>query len=152
MSCAAPGDPLLVTLCYQLLFVLQAIRWMEENFCARGMSVVVVTHDRAFMETVCTSVLEMEAGEVVLHSFGGPGSYARFREVGPSQAPRPMCLTCLYSKGQTLLVPLRALVVLRFKLVLYLVAEDVHACSSWIGRLARQAQRVCMHAGRWMLK
>ncbi|CAL8463581.1 g3115 [Coccomyxa elongata] len=59
----------------------KAIRWMEENFCARGMSLVVVTHDRAFMETVCTSVLEMEAGEVHLHSFGGPGSYARFREL-----------------------------------------------------------------------
>ncbi len=54
---------------------------MEESFCARGMSLVVVTHDRAFMESVCTSVLEMEAGEVHLHSFGGSGSYARFREV-----------------------------------------------------------------------
>jgi len=61
----------------------QAINWMEEHFCGRDMSLVVVTHDRAFMEAVCTSVLEMEAGEVHLHSFGGPGSYARFREVAP---------------------------------------------------------------------
>lgn len=60
----------------------QAIKWMEDNFCTRGLSLVVVTHDRAFMEAVCTSVLEMEAGEVHMHSFGGPGSYARFREVG----------------------------------------------------------------------
>lgn len=60
---------------------LQAIDWMEEHFCGRDMSLVVVTHDRAFMEAVCTSVLEMEAGEVHLHSFGGPGSYARFQEV-----------------------------------------------------------------------
>ncbi|KAK9917578.1 hypothetical protein WJX75_006012 [Coccomyxa subellipsoidea] len=59
----------------------KAIKWMEDNFCTRGLSLVVVTHDRAFMEAVCTSVLEMEAGEVHMHSFGGPGSYARFREL-----------------------------------------------------------------------
>ncbi|EIE27633.1 P-loop containing nucleoside triphosphate hydrolase protein, partial [Coccomyxa subellipsoidea C-169] len=64
-----------------LVLVKGAIKWMEESFCARGMSLVVVTHDRAFMESVCTSVLEMEAGEVHLHSFGGSGSYARFREL-----------------------------------------------------------------------
>jgi hypothetical protein len=60
--------------------LLQAIRWMEGRFTAPDTSLVVVTHDRAFMEAVCTSVLELDAGEAHLHAFGGPGSYDRFRE------------------------------------------------------------------------
>jgi ATPase subunit of ABC transporter with duplicated ATPase domains len=56
---------------------------MEEHFSSRDVSLVVVTHDRAFMEAVCTSVLELEDGEAHFHSFGGPGSYARFRQVRP---------------------------------------------------------------------
>lgn len=59
----------------------QAIRFMEEQFSTRDTSLVVVTHDRAFMEAVCTSVLELENGEAHFHSFGGPGSYERFRQV-----------------------------------------------------------------------
>ncbi len=60
---------------------LQVIRWLEQYLTTQDISVVVVTHDRAFMESVCTSVLELEAGEVTLHNFGGPGSYDRFRQV-----------------------------------------------------------------------
>ena len=64
---------------------LQVIRWLEQYLTSRDVSVVVVTHDRAFMESVCTSVLELEAGEVTLHNFGGPGSYDRFRQVRRTQ-------------------------------------------------------------------
>lgn len=53
---------------------------MERRFTGQDQSLVVVSHDRAFMESVCTSVLELDAGEVFAHSFGGAGSYARFRE------------------------------------------------------------------------
>ena len=60
---------------------LQVISWLEQYLTTQDISVVVVTHDRAFMETVCTSVMELEAGEVTLHNFGGPGSYDRFRQV-----------------------------------------------------------------------
>ena len=68
---------------------LQVIRWLEQYLTSQDISVVVVTHDRAFMETVCTSVLELEAGEVTLHNFGGAGSYDRFRQVStiPALAP-----------------------------------------------------------------
>lgn len=52
---------------------------------------MVVTHDRAFMESVCTSVLELEAGEVTLHNFGGPGSYDRFRQVRTQLTLRREC-------------------------------------------------------------
>ena len=60
---------------------MQVITWLEQYLTSQDISVVVVTHDRAFMESVCTSVLELEAGEVTLHNFGGPGSYDRFRQV-----------------------------------------------------------------------
>ena len=60
---------------------MQVIRWLEEYLTSKDVSAVVVTHDRAFMESVCTSVLELEHGEVHIHNFGGPGSYERFREV-----------------------------------------------------------------------
>ena len=60
---------------------MQVIRWLEEYLTSKDVSAVVVTHDRAFMESVCTSVLELEHGEVHTHNFGGPGSYERFREV-----------------------------------------------------------------------
>ncbi|CAL5223735.1 g6295 [Coccomyxa viridis] len=59
----------------------QVIRWLEQYLTTQDISVVVVTHDRAFMESVCTSVLELEAGETTLHNFGGPGSYDRFRQL-----------------------------------------------------------------------
>lgn len=65
----------------------QVIRWLEQYLTTQDISVVVVTHDRAFMEAVCTSVLELESGEVTLHNFGGPGSYDRFRQVCFTRVP-----------------------------------------------------------------
>ncbi|KAK9833294.1 hypothetical protein WJX81_003890 [Elliptochloris bilobata] len=57
-----------------------AIQWLERKLTARGTTLAMVTHDRAFMEASCTSVLELDCGSAHLHSFGGPGSYARFRQ------------------------------------------------------------------------
>ena len=70
---------------------LQVIRWLEQYLTSRDVSVVVVTHDRTFMESICTSVLELEAGEVTLHNFGGPGSYDRFRQVRTQLTLRREC-------------------------------------------------------------
>lgn len=58
----------------------QAIQWLERKLTARGTTLAMVTHDRAFMEATCTGVLELDAGGAHLHGFGGPGSYARFRQ------------------------------------------------------------------------
>ena len=60
----------------------QAIQWLERRLTARGASLAMVTHDRAFMEATCTGVLELDCGGAHLHGFGGPGSYARFRQAG----------------------------------------------------------------------
>ena len=86
---------------------MQVIRWLEQYLTTQDISVVVVTHDRAFMEAVCTSVLELESGEVTLHNFGGPGSYDRFRQVCLPRAavsenwisqtfdkPQAVCMSC----------------------------------------------------------
>ncbi len=58
----------------------QAIQWLERRLTGRGSTLAMVTHDRAFMEATCTGVLELDRDGAHLHGFGGPGSYARFRQ------------------------------------------------------------------------
>ena len=59
----------------------QAIQWAERRLRAPGSSLVLVTHDRAFLEAVSTAILELDRDGVHLHPFGGRGCYGRFREV-----------------------------------------------------------------------
>ena len=54
---------------------------MEERLTGSNTTLILVTHDRVFMEAVCTGILELDQGTAHLHSFGGPGSYDRFRQV-----------------------------------------------------------------------
>jgi len=69
----------------------QAIQWLEQRLTARGSTLAMVTHDRAFMEATCTGILELDSDGAHLHSFGGPGSYARFRQVCLSVIIRCKC-------------------------------------------------------------
>eukprot|EP00191_Tetraselmis_sp_GSL018_P011395 CAMPEP_0177618280 /NCGR_PEP_ID=MMETSP0419_2-20121207/25469_1 /TAXON_ID=582737 /ORGANISM="Tetraselmis sp., Strain GSL018" /LENGTH=652 /DNA_ID=CAMNT_0019117123 /DNA_START=217 /DNA_END=2175 /DNA_ORIENTATION=+ len=60
---------------------LDVIRWMEGWLGRSSASVVMVTHDRRFMEAVCSRVLELDRdGSSHVHRFGGAGSYARVQE------------------------------------------------------------------------
>ena len=59
----------------------QAIAWLEEHLARPEVTLVLVTHDRYFMERLCTRILEVEDGRGYLHAFGGPGSYERYRQV-----------------------------------------------------------------------
>ncbi len=54
---------------------------MEERLTGSNTTLILVTHDRVFMEAVCTGILELDQGTAHLHSFGGPGSYDKFRQV-----------------------------------------------------------------------
>lgn len=54
---------------------------MEARLTSSNTTLILVTHDRAFMESVCTGILELDQGTAHLHAFGGPGSYERFRQV-----------------------------------------------------------------------
>ena len=57
---------------------MQFIQWMTNTIIDQDLTLVLVTHDRAFMETTCTKILELDHGRGYVHEFGGPGSYQRF--------------------------------------------------------------------------
>ena len=61
----------------------QAIRWMEKALSDRNVTLILVTHDRAFLEAIATGMLELDAGKAHLYSFGGNGCYDRYRQVSP---------------------------------------------------------------------
>ncbi|EFJ52913.1 hypothetical protein VOLCADRAFT_86383 [Volvox carteri f. nagariensis] len=56
------------------------IRWMERELKSGDMAVVLVTHDRYFMEAVCDRLLELDGGRAFVHNFGGANSYTLFKE------------------------------------------------------------------------
>ena len=43
----------------------EAVEWMEEFLVDRGMTIVFVTHDRAFLRTVATRIVELDRGRLV---------------------------------------------------------------------------------------
>ena len=60
---------------------MQAIAWLEQELSQTATSLVLVTHDRWFMESVCTRLVELDGGTAHLHAFGGQGSYALYKQV-----------------------------------------------------------------------
>src|SRR3954463_3872669 len=58
---AAPPDPLLLDAPTNHLDI-ESLEWLEETLLALDAAVVLVAHDRWFLETVGTAVLELEAG------------------------------------------------------------------------------------------
>ncbi|KAG2438575.1 hypothetical protein HXX76_005125 [Chlamydomonas incerta] len=56
------------------------IRWMERELRGEDLAVVLVTHDRYFMEGVCDRLLELDGGKAYVHNFGGVNSYGMFKE------------------------------------------------------------------------
>ena len=59
---------------------LQFIRWMTKTIKRGDMTVIFVTHDRAFMDAICTKILELDNGKGHVHDVGGKGAYERFKE------------------------------------------------------------------------
>ncbi|KAG1674033.1 hypothetical protein FOA52_000339 [Chlamydomonas sp. UWO 241] len=58
----------------------EMIGWMEKELKYQDMAVVLVTHDRYFMENICDRVLELDNGRCFMHDFGGQGAYDLFKE------------------------------------------------------------------------
>lgn len=54
----------------------QAVGWLEEFLCAHHGTVVAVSHDRAFLERLSTTVLEVDSGKVSRYG-DGYGGYLR---------------------------------------------------------------------------
>ena len=53
-----------------------AIEWLENLLIESGVTLLFITHDRAFMERVCTRIVELDRGQ--LASF--PGSFGKYQE------------------------------------------------------------------------
>ena len=66
---------------YVEVVLLQAIEYLEQTLKDSPTALIVVSHDRWFMENLCTQLLELHSGTAYMHSFGGGGSYAAFVEV-----------------------------------------------------------------------
>lgn len=45
---------------------IEIIGWMEKELKTGSMAVVLVTHDRHFMESVCSRILELDNGKAVV--------------------------------------------------------------------------------------
>ena len=54
---------------------LHAIRWLEELLLAFKGSVVVITHDRAFLDAVATRIVELDRGKLLSY----PGNFAAYQ-------------------------------------------------------------------------
>lgn len=53
---------------------IETIIWLQEYVRASQMTIIIVTHDRYFLDEVATSILELDGGRVFLH----PGSFADY--------------------------------------------------------------------------
>jgi ATPase subunit of ABC transporter with duplicated ATPase domains len=95
MRAVAPGWKLRVLLC-QALFAnpdillldeptnnldINAIRWLEEVLNQRESTMVIISHDRHFLNQVCTHMADLDYGKITLY----PGNYDDFMEAS-SQA------------------------------------------------------------------
>jgi len=52
------------------------IEWLEEFLLQSGKTLFIVSHDRYFLDTVCTKIIEMEGEQIFIHN----GNYAYYLE------------------------------------------------------------------------
>lgn len=55
---------------------LDMIEWLEEYLSRQNITLLMVTHDRYFLEYICSDILEMDKGEIYRYK----GNYAHFLE------------------------------------------------------------------------
>lgn len=55
---------------------LDMIEWLESYLGQKGMTLLMVTHDRYFLESICDTILELDEGKLFRH----PGNYSAFLE------------------------------------------------------------------------
>jgi ATP-binding cassette subfamily F protein uup len=54
---------------------IEALQWLEAELSSRSVTALVVTHDRAFLDAVCSEVLELDSSTVYRHRGSGTGTY-----------------------------------------------------------------------------
>lgn len=72
------------------------IEWLEEYLQQSHLTLLMVTHDRYFLERVCDTILELEQGKIYKHK----GNYAQFLE---RKAAREANDAVVYDKSMKLL-------------------------------------------------
>ncbi len=55
---------------------LNMIQWLEEYLSGKDVTLVLVTHDRYFLDNVCNQILELDAGQIYRHN----GNYQYYLE------------------------------------------------------------------------
>jgi ATP-binding cassette subfamily F protein uup len=60
---------------------LASIAWLEELLCAFKGSLMLITHDRAFLDTVCTRIIELDRG--LIRSY--PGNFSSYEKAKEDQ-------------------------------------------------------------------
>ncbi len=55
---------------------IETIEWLERYLMNSSMTMIIVTHDRYFLDAVCNAILELDRGSMYLH----PGSFDTFLE------------------------------------------------------------------------
>jgi ATP-binding cassette subfamily F protein uup len=55
---------------------IETIEWLEKRLLGGGFAFILVTHDRWFLDSVCSSILEIERGRVFRHE----GNYSAYLE------------------------------------------------------------------------
>lgn len=55
---------------------IQTIEWLELYLKNSSATIILVTHDRYFLDSVCSAILEMDSGSIFLH----PGSFSSYLE------------------------------------------------------------------------
>lgn len=98
MSQVAPGWKLRVLLC-QALFAnpdillldeptnnldINTIRWLEDILNARESTMIIISHDRHFLNQVCTHMADLDYGKITLY----PGTYDDFMEASTQARER----------------------------------------------------------------
>ena len=117
MSAVAPGWKLRVLLA-QALFAnpdimlldeptnnldINAIRWLEDVLNDRGCTMVIISHDRHFLNSVCTHIADMDYGELRVY----PGNYDDYMVAASEVKAR---LLAGNAKKKTQIVELQAFV------------------------------------------
>ena len=98
MSQVAPGWKLRVLLC-QALFAnpdillldeptnnldINTIRWLEDMLNARESTMIIISHDRHFLNQVCTHMADLDYGKITIY----PGNYDDFMEASTQARER----------------------------------------------------------------
>ena len=98
MSQVAPGWKLRVLLC-QALFAnpdillldeptnnldINTIRWLEDVLNARESTMIIISHDRHFLNQVCTHMADLDYGKITIY----PGNYDDFMEASTQARER----------------------------------------------------------------